>query len=86
MRGSPVAGHFVTFHTVPAMSRSVPAHIASYSSTERLLSPGVKRLKREADHLPPSSSEVKNEWSFISTRPYATHGVHREKLTSTVIQ
>jgi hypothetical protein len=30
--------------------------------------PGVRRLKREADNLPPPSSEVKNDLSFISTR------------------
>jgi hypothetical protein len=30
---------------------------------------GVKRPEREADHSPPSSAEVKNEWSYISTPP-----------------
>jgi hypothetical protein len=28
-----------------------------------VLSPGVKRQGREADHLPPSSAEVKNSWN-----------------------
>jgi hypothetical protein len=28
---------------------------------------GVKRPVREADHSPPSSSEVKNTWSYTST-------------------
>jgi hypothetical protein len=27
---------------------------------------GVKRPGREADHSPPSSAEVKNEWSYNS--------------------
>jgi hypothetical protein len=34
------------------------------------LSPGVKRPRREADHSPPSSAEVKNAWSYTSTPPY----------------
>jgi hypothetical protein len=34
------------------------------------LSPGVKRPRREADHSPPSSSEVKNAWSYTSTPQY----------------
>jgi hypothetical protein len=29
---------------------------------------GVKRPKREADHSPPSSAEVKKAWSYVSTR------------------
>jgi hypothetical protein len=33
------------------------------------LSPGVKQLGRETDHLPPSSAEVKNAWSYTSIPP-----------------
>jgi hypothetical protein len=33
------------------------------------LSPGVKRPGREADHSPPSSTEVKNAWGYTSTPP-----------------
>jgi hypothetical protein len=36
---------------------------------------GVKRPGREADHSPPSSAEVKNTWSYISTPPIRLHGV-----------
>jgi hypothetical protein len=39
------------------------------------LSPGVKHPGHEADHSPPSSSEVKNAWSYISTPPIRLHGV-----------
>jgi hypothetical protein len=39
------------------------------------LSLGVKRPKREADHSPPSSAEVKNAWSYTSTPPFRLHGV-----------
>jgi hypothetical protein len=35
----------------------------------RALSRGVKRLGREADHLPPSSTEVTNAWSYTATPP-----------------
>ena len=37
----------------------------------RVLFPDVERPEHEGDGLPPSNSEVKNEWSFTSTRPYA---------------
>jgi hypothetical protein len=33
---------------------------------------GVKRPGREVDHSPPSSAEVKNEWSYTSITPYAS--------------
>jgi hypothetical protein len=39
------------------------------------LSLGVKRPGREADHLPPSSAEVKNAWSYTSTPPIRLHGM-----------
>jgi hypothetical protein len=41
----------------------------------RALSLGVKRPGREADHLPPSSVEVKNAWRYSSTPPIRFHGV-----------
>jgi hypothetical protein len=37
------------------------------------LSLGVKRSGREADHSPPSSTEVKNAWSYTSTPPIRTY-------------
>jgi hypothetical protein len=39
------------------------------------LSPEIKRLGREADRLPPSSVDVKNEWSNTSTPPLCLHGM-----------
>jgi hypothetical protein len=33
-------------------------------------SPGVRRLGREADHIPPSSADVKNAWSSTTIDPY----------------
>jgi hypothetical protein len=38
------------------------------------LSLGIKRLGREAGHSPPSSSEVKNAWSYSSALPIGLHG------------
>jgi hypothetical protein len=34
------------------------------------LSPGVKRLGREADHSLPTSAEAKNKWIYTSTPRY----------------
>jgi len=34
------------------------------------LSSGAKRLNHKNDHSPPSSTEVKNAWSYISTPQY----------------
>jgi hypothetical protein len=39
------------------------------------LSLRVKRQGRETDHSPPSSTEVKNVWSYTSTFPIRLHGV-----------
>jgi hypothetical protein len=36
---------------------------------------GVKQLGHEADHLPPPTAEVKNEWSYISTCLAAWTGI-----------
>ena len=41
---------------------------------------GVKRPDREADHSPPSSTEVKNEWSYTSI-PVFLRGVHKDTFT-----
>jgi hypothetical protein len=37
---------------------------------QRVISPGVKRQRREADHSPLTSAEVKNTWNYTSTPPY----------------
>ena len=38
-------------------------------------SPGVKWPGREADHSPPSSAMVKNEWSYTPAPPVCFHVV-----------
>jgi len=39
--------------------------------------PEIQRLRPEADHLHPSSANVKNEWSYTSTPPINLHGTDR---------
>jgi len=41
----------------------------------------VMLLKREADHSPQSSTEVKNEWSYTSTPLLCLHGVCGQKYS-----
>jgi hypothetical protein len=41
----------------------------------------VKWLRREADYLPPSSAEVKNEWINTSTVPLCLHGMCGDSST-----
>jgi hypothetical protein len=43
--------------------------------------PLVKRPGREFDHSPPSSVEVKNEWSYTSTPPICLIYVDRDSFT-----
>jgi hypothetical protein len=42
---------------------------------------GVKWLGTEADHLHPSDTKVKNEWSYTSAPPLCVHGVDRDIIT-----
>ena len=46
---------------------------------------GVKRPGREADHSPPSSAEVKNEWSYASILPVCLRGLYRDDFTLPLI-
>ena len=47
--------------------------------------PGLKRPGREVDHIPPHSSEGKNEWSYTSTSTVILHGVEGDKFTFTFL-
>jgi hypothetical protein len=42
------------------------------------LSSGVKRPESYGNHLPPSSNEVSNAWTFTSTPPYVFMAWHRD--------
>jgi hypothetical protein len=49
------------------------AHPANYSGGiggGGAISPGVKELGHAADHSPPSSGEVKEEWRYSSITPH----------------
>ena len=40
----------------------------------------AKRPGREADHIPLSSAEVKNEWSYASTASLCLRGVQKDNF------
>jgi hypothetical protein len=44
----------------------------------------VRWPEHEADHSPPSSAEVKNEWSYTPTPPLCLQGMHRDNFTVTI--
>jgi hypothetical protein len=60
-----MAKNFSLRHRVQARSGT---HQASYPMGTRSFSPGVKRPGREDDHSLYCSAEVKNGWSYTSTR------------------
>ena len=51
------------------------AHMTSSS-----VGTAVKQTDPEADHLHPSSSEVKNRWSSTSAPPINLYGMHRDNF------
>ena len=42
---------------------------------------GVRRLGSDVDHLPPSSADAMNEWSYNSAPDTCLHGMYRENVT-----
>jgi hypothetical protein len=70
----------IAFQTSPA------AYTVSYPMENRDTFPALKRPKREDDHSPLSSAEVKNAWSYTSISLVRLHsGVlsfkkHRDKF------
>ena len=72
-------------YLIPSRRKSFPflqnvhtvsgVHATSPSLAVGVLTPGVKRLEREVNHVPSSSAEVKNEWSYTSTPYICLHGV-----------
>jgi hypothetical protein len=55
--------------SVSTPSIHIGAHTASYTWVPGVLSLGVKRPGREADHSHPSTAVVKNAWSYTSNPP-----------------
>jgi len=64
------------------MSKTGPRpYLASYYiGTVGSCSPGVKWLGHEADHWPPYSTMVKNDWGYTSTPPIRLHGACRKNF------
>jgi len=74
-------GFFSLFATASSLALGPKPPIQSVSG---VLSAGVKRLGREADHSPPFSAEVKKAWSYTSTPQVRLHGVvlkHTDNFT-----
>jgi hypothetical protein len=57
----------IAVHTDPG------AHPASRPMDTGALSPEVKRQRREADHSPPTSDEVKKMWIYTPTPVIRLH-------------
>jgi hypothetical protein len=63
-----MTGYFSLWHRVQSGSG---AHLVSYSTGTRGLSPVVKRSGCETDQSPQSSAMVKHSWSYASTPQFA---------------
>jgi hypothetical protein len=61
----------IQFRILSSHFLSKDVNIKTYQWVPGALSLGVKRPGREADHSPPSSTEVNNAWSYTSTPKYA---------------
>jgi hypothetical protein len=69
---------------IPSEARDLPllqnvqtglgSYPASYSIDTITLSPGTEQPSHVADHSPPSSVNIKNEWRYTSTPPL--HGMY----------
>jgi hypothetical protein len=42
--------------------------------------PGANRPERGVNHTPPSSAEVKKEWSYTFTLPICLRGIDKENF------
>lgn len=58
---------------------SSPKYSNSVGTGMGAVCPGAKRLVRESEHAPPSSTEVKNTWGYTSTSLIRRHGVRSGK-------
>lgn len=63
---------------LPMVKTGSRAHSAFYSVGVKSSSPGDKRPWSDASHSPPSSADVKNNWSCTSTTPYAFMACKRQ--------
>jgi hypothetical protein len=73
VRSSAGAGNFFSLPPPPERLGGPPSFLSN--GYQKFFLWGYNGRGREADHLPPSSSEVKNAWSCTSTPPVRLHGV-----------
>jgi len=59
------------------------AHRVSYSNDTGVLFRGQSDRRREANHSPPSNTEVKYKWSYTSNPHVCLRAVDRENFTFT---
>jgi hypothetical protein len=64
------SGRVNIFFLLHVVKTGSGAHPASYLMDIRGSSPGVERQRRETDHSPPASAEVKKMWIYTTTPPY----------------
>jgi hypothetical protein len=52
-----------------------------FNRNKWFFTPGIKQLGDEADHTPPYSAKVKNEWTYTTTLPYIFMFMYRGSFT-----
>jgi hypothetical protein len=72
------------FYLLQNIQTGSGAYTAFCSAVTGSFSPGVKRPRREVNHSPPYSVQVKNEWSYTFDLPIRLHGVDRDNSAFTI--
>jgi len=67
--------HFVVFWVMTVSRTALGLTRTPIEKLQEVLSLGVKRPGREADHSPPSSDKIKTAWSYTFTPPIRFHGM-----------
>ena len=70
------------FPLIQNVRTSSVTHVKSSSLVTSSPFACVKRLRLNTDYLPPSSSEVKNEWTYASASPISLQGAKITNLLS----
>ena len=51
------------------------------AGVSKVISPGIKRMRREFSHSSLSNGDVKNEWSYTSAVPIRLYSVIRKEFS-----
>ena len=70
------------FSLLQNLQPGLKTHRASYSGVQGSFS-RINQPGHESDHLPPSRTKVKNEWSYTSFPTLCLHDIRRDKFAST---